>query len=128
LERDQLHSDLRRPSRAVRLHTFLLVWAVALAGCSSSGGSIAALGLSGRLEGLGKRIEQLYPGLRPGEGAALLMNSYALIIGLWQQADVPLSLRSVMHLPEMRIFKIDFERQLSAALLDLWDAAARRGA
>ena len=86
------------------------------------------LGLSGRLEGLGKRIEQLYPGLRPGEGAALLMNSYALIIGLWQQADVPLSLRSVMHLPEMRIFKIDFERQLSAALLDLWDAAARRGA
>jgi len=49
LERDQLHSDFRRPSRAVRLHTFLLVWAVALAGCSSSGGSIAALGLSGRL-------------------------------------------------------------------------------
>jgi AcrR family transcriptional regulator len=81
-----------------------------------------------RIQALGQRIEQLYAGLRPGEGAALLMNCYAMIIGLWQQADVPLSLRAVMHLPEMRIFKLDYERQLAAALLDLWDAAARRGA
>ena len=54
------------------------------------------------------------------------MNSYALIIGLWQQADTPLSLRAVMDRPDMRIFKIDFEKQLTAALLDLWEAAARR--
>jgi AcrR family transcriptional regulator len=84
--------------------------------------------ISERLQLLGRRIEALYPGLRAGEGAALLMNCYALIIGLWQLADVPLSLRAVMHRPEMQIFKLDFERQLSAALLDLWDAAARRGA
>jgi len=84
-------------------------------------------GISGRLVNLGRRIEQLYPGLQSGEGAALLMNCYALIVGLWQQADVPLSLRPVMHRPEMQIFKIDLERQLTAALLDLWDAAARRG-
>ena len=55
------------------------------------------------------------------------MNSYALILGLWQLADVPVSLRAIMHRPEMQIFRIDFERQLTAALLDLWDAAARRG-
>lgn len=85
-------------------------------------------GIAKRLAILGARIEQLYPRLQPGEGAALLMNCYALIVGLWQQADVPLSLRAVMHRPEMQIFKIDFERQLSAALLDLWDAAARRRA
>jgi hypothetical protein len=54
------------------------------------------------------------------------MNSYALIIGLWQQADPPQSLRAVMDRPEMAIFKIDFEKQLTAALLDLWEAAARR--
>ena len=84
-------------------------------------------GIARRLAALGIRIEELYPGLRAGEGAALLTNCYALIVGLWQQADVPLSLRSVMHRPEMQIFKIDFERQLSAALLDLWDAVARRG-
>jgi len=85
-------------------------------------------GISKRLVPLGMRIEQLYPRLREGEGAALLMNCYALIVGLWQQADVPVSLRPVMHRPEMQIFKIDLERQLTVALLDLWDAAARRGA
>ncbi|MGQ0544926.1 MAG: TetR family transcriptional regulator [Betaproteobacteria bacterium] len=84
-------------------------------------------GIGNRLNLLGKRIEELYPRLQPGEGALLLMNCYALIVGLWQQADVPLSLRAVMQRPEMQIFKLDFERQLSAALLDLWDAAARRG-
>jgi AcrR family transcriptional regulator len=83
-------------------------------------------GIGKRLQTLGARIERLYPGLRPGEGAALLMNSYALITGLWQLADPPLPLRAVMHRPEMRIFKIDFEKQLTAALLDLWEAAARR--
>ncbi len=85
-------------------------------------------GLSGRLEKLGRRIEELYPRLRQGEGAALLTNCYALIVGLWQQADVPVSLRSVMHRPDMQIFRIDLEKQLTGALLDLWDAAARRGA
>jgi len=84
------------------------------------------VGLGKRLHLLGGLIEKLYPGLKAGDGAALLMNSYALIIGLWQQADPPLSLRAVMDRPEMRIFKIDFEKQLTAALLDLWDAASRR--
>jgi TetR/AcrR family transcriptional regulator len=84
------------------------------------------LGIGKRLQTLGARIEEIYPGLKAGEGAALLMNSYAMIIGLWQQADTPLSLRPVMERPEMRIFKIDFEKQLNAALLDLWEAAARR--
>jgi hypothetical protein len=32
-----------------------------------------------------------------------------------------------MHRPEMQIFKIDLEKQLTVALLDLWDAASRRG-
>ena len=84
------------------------------------------LGVGKRLQTLGARIEALYPGLKAGEGAALLMNCYALIIGLWQQAEPPLSLKAVMDRPEMRIFKIDFEKQLNAALLDLWEAAARR--
>jgi AcrR family transcriptional regulator len=83
-------------------------------------------GIGRRLAPLGARIEQLYPGLRPGEGALLMMNNYAMIVGLWQLADPPLSLRPVMNRPEMQIFKLDFERQLTAALLDLWEAAARR--
>ena len=84
------------------------------------------LGIAQRLEPLGRRIEQLYPGLAAGEGVALLTNCYAMIIGLWQQMDPPLSLRKVMHRPEMAIFRVDFEKQLVAALLDLWEGAERR--
>jgi AcrR family transcriptional regulator len=84
------------------------------------------VGIGNRLQALGKGIERLYPGLKPGGGAMLLMNSYALIIGLWQLADPPQSLRAVMDRPEMAIFKLDFEKQLTAAVLDLWEAAARR--
>ncbi len=84
------------------------------------------VGIGRRLEPLGARIEELNPGLKPGEGAALLMNNYAMIIGLWQQADTPVSLRAAMNRPEMQVFRIDFEKQLTAALLDLWEAAARR--
>ena len=86
------------------------------------------LGLAQRLAAIGERVEALYAGLRPGEGAALLVNSYALIIGLWQQADTPAVLRDAMRRPEMKIFRIDFEKQLEQALLDLWEAAERRGA
>ena len=84
------------------------------------------LGIAQRLEPLGRRIEDIYPGLAGGEGVALLTNCYAMIIGLWQQTDPPLSLRKVMHRPEMAIFSVDFEKQLVAALLDLWEGAQRR--
>ena len=57
------------------------------------------VGIGTRLERLGRRIEELYPRLKAGEGAILLMNSYALIVGLWQQADTPQCLRAVMHRP-----------------------------
>jgi len=86
------------------------------------------LGIAKRLAPIGELVERLYPGLRPGEGVALLMNSYALIIGLWQQADTPACLREAMRRPDMAVFRIDFERQLEQALLDLWEAAERRGA
>lgn len=86
------------------------------------------LGLAQRLAAIGERVEALYPGLRPAEGAALLVNSYALIIGLWQQADTPEVLRDAMKRPDMKVFRIDFEAQLEQALLDLWEAAERRGA
>lgn len=81
-----------------------------------------------RLAAMGARVETLYPRLRSGEGAALLINSYALMIGLWQQADPPASLREAMPSEDLKIFRIDFATQLERALLDLWEAAERRGA
>lgn len=83
-------------------------------------------GIASRLQPLGARIEAIFPGLREGEGVALLTNCYALIIGLWQQADPPRCLRKVLHRPELAMFRIDFEAQLVAALLDLWDGVERR--
>ena len=85
------------------------------------------VGVAKRLVPLGERIEALYPALARGAGAALLVNCYALIIGLWQQADPPAILRPLMHRPEMQMFRINFEKQLAGALLDLWESAERRG-
>ena len=85
------------------------------------------LGLAQRLATLGARVDKLYPALRPGEGAALLVNSYALIIGLWQQADIPAVLHKAMQRPDLKVFRMDFKTQLERALLDLWEAAERRG-
>jgi len=84
------------------------------------------LGLAARLVDLGARVERLFPGLARGAGVALLMNSYALMLGLWQMADPPACLRDALKRSDMRIFRIDFEKQLAAALLDLWEGAVRR--
>jgi len=83
------------------------------------------LALATRLGELGARIERLYPGRARGAGVALLMNSYALMIGLWQLADAPACLREALKRRDLRVFRIDFEKQLAAALLGLWEAAAR---
>lgn len=81
-----------------------------------------------RLAAMGERVEALYQGLKRGDGAALLTNSYALMIGLWQQVDVPAELREAMQREDLRVLRIDFQKQLEQALLDLWEAAERRGA
>jgi len=84
------------------------------------------LGLASRLAELGARVERLYPGLARGAGVALLMNCYALMIGLWQLADSPACLRDALKRRDMRVFRIDFEKQLAAALIGLWEGAVRR--
>lgn len=84
------------------------------------------LALAARLADLGTRIERIYPALARGGGVALLMNSYALMIGLWQLADTPACLREAMQRPELGAVRIDFEKQLAAALIGLWESAARR--
>lgn len=81
------------------------------------------LALGARLSAIGARIEQIYPSLARGDGMALLMSSYALMIGLWQITDPPACLREAMQRPELSMFRIDFDRQLAAALLALWAGA-----
>lgn len=78
------------------------------------------LALGARLTAIGARIEALYPGMGKGEGMALLMSAYALMIGLWQLTDPPACLREIMQRPEMSMFRVDFEKLLATALLALW--------
>ena len=84
--------------------------------------------IGARLLQLGARVEELYPRLARGQGVALLMASYGLMLGLWQIADPPECLEQAMTLPEMRMFKLDFNTQLTNALINLWEGAARRAA
>lgn len=81
------------------------------------------LALGARLTAIGARIEALYPGLAKGDGMALLMSAYALMIGLWQITDPPACLREAMQRPELSMFRIDYEKQLASALLALWAGA-----
>lgn len=78
-----------------------------------------------RLTEIGRRIEQMHPRMRPGEGLRLLMNCYALMLGLWQLAASPLRVDGGARAPAA--LQINFEAQLAAALTDLWNAAVLRG-
>jgi len=122
----------RATLRFLRAHPEFLPLAATCRGMLETNiGAEAALAfkraLGARLARLGARIEAVYPGLAQGEGLALLMNSHALMVGLWQLADAPACLRDVMKRPDMRMFRIDFQKQLMAALVDLWQAVERRG-
>lgn len=84
------------------------------------------LAIGARLAQLGARFETLFPALARGQGVHLLMASYGLMIGLWQIASPPECLVSAMSRPDMRIFRMDLDRQLQAALTNLWEGATRR--
>lgn len=93
----------------------------------SSEAALAFKGALGeRLAGIGARIEALYPGMPAGGGIALLMSSYALMLGLWQLSDPPSCLRDELDNPALQCTSIDFDRQLEAALLALWDGTMLR--
>ena len=84
--------------------------------------------VASHLMAIGQRIEILYPGMRPGEGATLLKNCYALMLGLWQLAASPLRVPGPDPDDcEPAALRINFEEQLEAALTDLWNAAVQRG-
>lgn len=79
-----------------------------------------------RLAKIGARLETLFPILAKGQGVGLLMASYALMIGLWQISDPPACLAAAMERPDMRMFKVDLEKQLGAVLVNLWEGATMR--
>lgn len=125
---DVAYGAVRATLRHLRDHPEFLPLATNCRGMLEANTSAEAalefkLAVGARLTAIGARIEARYPGLAPGDGMALLMNSYALMIGLWQLTDPPACLREAMQRPELSMFRVDFEKQLAAALLALWAGA-----
>lgn len=69
----------------------------------------------------GAELERCLPFLKPGQGAHLLMQSQAIVVGLWHLCDSAPVVKQVFALPEMRAFEVDFDhelRQILQALLN----------
>jgi len=69
----------------------------------------------------GAELERCLPFLETGEGAHLLMQCQAIVVGLWHLSDPAPMSKQVLALPEMRAFQVDFDqefRQMLSALLN----------
>lgn len=72
---------------------------------------------------VGAALERHFAGLAPGAGVTLLLNSYGLIVGLWQLMHPIERFGPALERPELRILKRDYEREIEAALKALWTGA-----
>ena len=68
----------------------------------------------------GSRLERHFPGLGPGNGVALLCNSYGLMIGMWQLMHTNERFGAAMDRPEMRMFQRDYESDVEGAVRAMW--------
>jgi AcrR family transcriptional regulator len=73
----------------------------------------------------GAELERCLPFLQAGEGAHLLMQSQAIVIGLWHLCDAAPVCRQVFMLPEMRVFEVDFDREFRQMLTALLNGISK---
>lgn len=78
----------------------------------------ARVGLA--LEELGVALERRFPALAKGAGTTLLMQSYVLIVGLWQLLQKPKNYPSCQDRAEVRFLRRDYPSELDQALRALW--------
>jgi AcrR family transcriptional regulator len=74
----------------------------------------------------GGRLERRFAALAPGDGAALLCNSYGLLVGMWQLLNPNKRFGAALERPEMRMFRVDYEREVEKALRALWTGTIAR--
>jgi AcrR family transcriptional regulator len=76
--------------------------------------------LAGLIQHTGAELERCLPFLKTGDGAHLILQCQAIVVGLWHLSDPSPVVKQVISLPEMRAFQVDFDRefrQILAALL-----------
>ena len=64
----------------------------------------------------GARLERRLPLLREGDGARVLVVCHALVTGMEPLSRPPAAVAKVLESPDMAMFRVDFERELSGAL------------
>lgn len=72
--------------------------------------------LAGRTSATGALLERRTVFLRPGDGARLLRHLQALAVGLEQQAEPAPVVRRIVEAPGMEVLRVEFERELRAAV------------
>lgn len=72
--------------------------------------------LKAHFEHTGSLLEACLPFLRTGEGAHLLLQSHALVIGLWALADPAPVVREVLQQADLQVFEVQFAPEFSQAL------------
>jgi AcrR family transcriptional regulator len=77
-------------------------------------------GIAQWLERAGGELSRHFRQLNPEQAVSLLMQSYGLIVGLWQLLNPALNSSKYMTAEEKRILRPDYTQELSIALLDLW--------
>ena len=76
--------------------------------------------LANGLDAAGAELERRFAGLAHGQGATLLLHTYALTLGLWQALDYPQALRALLRKPELRSLDRNFASELEAAIRIQW--------
>ncbi len=70
-----------------------------------------------RLAATGARLSRWLPHLSAGDGMRVLLHVNALVTGLQQMADPAPTVRAVLEEPALRSLRVDFQRELRAALV-----------
>lgn len=78
------------------------------------------LALADRLRKTGSFIEAHIPGLKAGQGSLLLMESYALVLGMWQLSEPPLVIRQALEARNLDVLRVEFSGRARQALTHLW--------
>ena len=84
-------------------------------------------GIGARLQRIGATVETMYPALKKGEGARLLIRSYALMLGLWQLTAPSAAREQLLARSELSVFRLEYRAQLEAALYALWRGTVIQG-
>lgn len=75
--------------------------------------------LRDRVAATGARLERRLPFLRPADGARFLVLCHALVTGFQPMASPPPPVAKVLERDDLAVFRVDFARDLAAALTAL---------